>query len=148
MPVCPNFFAYTSVPLCSVPFPSSFLVHSAVNLSSWGLRVSFGHQLANDQVLLVESLLPALQIVQLVIGQTVQIIQRSLEVLRQHVFVEALAGQAARGIPASKVLVWSALESAKLVSRMSRSYGSVGRWDMCRGAPRAAQRPQASEEAD
>lgn len=66
------------------------------------------HKRADDQVLAREPLLPALQGLELVPAQALQRVKRAVQVLGQHVLVEAPAGQAPRGVPAGEVLVGAA----------------------------------------
>jgi len=63
------------------------------------------YQLANDQILLVEPFNPPIQIVNLLGTKIVTWIQRPVQILGQHLFIEALAREASRRIPARKVLI-------------------------------------------
>lgn len=63
------------------------------------------HQPPNDQILALELLLPAIHGLHLLGAQVAQGVERPVEVLGQHVLVEAPAGQAAARIAAGKVLV-------------------------------------------
>jgi len=65
------------------------------------------HQFPNDKILFVKSLNPTVQVLELFRRQVLAVVQRPVEVLGQHVLVEALAGQAPRRISAGKVLVRS-----------------------------------------
>nr|POE89829.1 3-oxoacyl-[acyl-carrier-protein] reductase fabg [Quercus suber] len=75
-----------------------------------GLRlvVPDRHQLADHQVLLSEPLLPAPQRFHLLPAQILQLIERALQVLGQHVLVEAPAGQPATRVSAGEVGIWTA----------------------------------------
>lgn len=73
-----------------------------------GIVVGNRHKLANNVVLPGEGLLPALQGVHLAGSKTVERVQRAVQVLRQHVRVEAVAGQTAAGIATCKVGVRTA----------------------------------------
>lgn len=55
--------------------------------------------------LLIEPLNPALEVIELLLGEISAVVERAVEVLGEHVLVEALAGEAARGIAAGEVLV-------------------------------------------
>lgn len=74
-------------------------------LAAQRLKLLHRHKLANDVILLREPLLPPLQRVHLLGAQISQRVQRPIQILRQHVLVEAAARQATTGIPARKVLV-------------------------------------------
>lgn len=67
-----------------------------------------GDQLADDQVLALEALLPAPQALHLLGAEALKRVQGSVEVLGQHLAVEAVAGEAAAGVAAGKVLVGAA----------------------------------------
>lgn len=70
--------------------------------------LALSHQLANNQVLAEESLLPALQALHLLVPEPLERVKRAVEVLGQHVLVEAVAREATARIATSKVLVWTA----------------------------------------
>ena len=74
------------------------------------LRIPLSNQLPYNKVLLQESLLPPLEILQLIGIQVLEVVKRALQILGEHLQVEALVGETARGIPAGEVLVWAALE--------------------------------------
>ena len=74
------------------------------------LRIPLSNQLPYNKVLLQESLLPPLEILQLIGIQVLEVVKRALQILGEHLQVEALVGKTARGIPAGEVLVWTALE--------------------------------------
>lgn len=62
------------------------------------LRIALGHQLAHNKILAQELLLPVRQALHLVRAQPLEIVQRPLQVLCQHVLVEAVARQTPRRI--------------------------------------------------
>jgi hypothetical protein len=58
--------------------------------------------------LLIKSLDPALQILQLLCIKITTVIQRAIQIFRQHLLVKALTRQSARRIPPCEVLIWPA----------------------------------------
>lgn len=60
-------------------------------------------ELADNVVLALEHVMPALQRLHLLRAEVLQLVQRTVEVLRQHVPVEAVAGQTTGSIAAGKV---------------------------------------------
>jgi hypothetical protein len=62
-----------------------------------------GHQLAHNIVLFGEALLPALKGLHLVLAEALELVQGPVEVLGQHLLVEAAAGEATGGIATGKV---------------------------------------------
>lgn len=67
--------------------------------------ISSSNQLADDQVLLEEPLLPARHRLELVPGKIGQGIQRPVQILGEHLLVEAALRQTSRRIAASEVFV-------------------------------------------
>ena len=55
--------------------------------------------------LLIKPLNPPIQILNLILIQILTVVQRPIEILRQHVLIERLTGQTPRRISASKVLI-------------------------------------------
>src|SRR4051812_37699166 len=80
------------------------------------LRITLSNQLSNNEVLLQEALLPRLQVLQLILIQILQLIQRRRQILSQHLLIEALVSQTAGCVAASKVLVRTALLKPCIVS--------------------------------
>lgn len=72
-------------------------------LCSFCLLASHGHELSDNQVLLQEALLPALQGLELLLVQVLECVKRSIEILGEHVLVEAAKGQPSACIASSKV---------------------------------------------
>lgn len=68
-----------------------------------------GNQLSDNQILFIEPFLPALQILQFLRVQALQIIQRPFEIRREHILVEALARETASRVAAGEVFIWAAL---------------------------------------
>lgn len=96
------------------------------NIDSWTHSLSrrfsipLSNQLPNNEILLQEPLLPRLQILQLILIQILKIIQRTRQILRQHLLVETLECQPARCIAAGEVLVRTALSHrSRTISRAS-----------------------------
>lgn len=78
-------------------------------LRLWSLWITLRNKLSNNQILLQESLFPALQVLQLLVIETLEIVEGTLEILGEHLFIEALACETASSVAAGKVLVCSAL---------------------------------------
>jgi hypothetical protein len=78
-------------------------------LRSWRFGIPLGNQLPHNEILLQKPFLPSLQILQLVRTEILEIIQGSLQVLGEHILVEALERETAGGVAAGEVFVWSAL---------------------------------------
>ena len=57
--------------------------------------------------LLIEPFNPPIQILQLIRAQIITLIQRPIQVLRQHLLIKTLTRQSPRRIPSRKVLIWS-----------------------------------------
>lgn len=72
------------------------------------VEIAHRHQLADNLVLLVEPVLPALESLHLIRAEPLQRVQGPVQVLGQHVLVEAAAGKTAAGVTASKVGVRAA----------------------------------------
>lgn len=67
------------------------------------LLIPHRHQLAHDEILVAELVLPPLERLELVGRQIRQLVERAVEVLGQHLLVEAAARESARRVPAGKV---------------------------------------------
>jgi len=64
-----------------------------------------GNQLPHNEILIRKPLVPPIQILDLIGIQIPTVIQRPLQILREHVLVETLAREPPRRIPAGEVLV-------------------------------------------
>lgn len=72
------------------------------------LFLSSSYKFAHNEVLALESLLPAPQALKLLLAEAVERVQRAVEVLGEHLLVKAVASQAPARVAASKVLVGAA----------------------------------------
>lgn len=75
-----------------------------------GFRITFSNELPDHEVFLLEPFLPAPEIIALFIAQVLQVIQGSMQIFREHLFIETLTCKPARSIPTGKVFVGTALE--------------------------------------
>lgn len=73
-------------------------------------RITFSNELSNLEVFLLEPFQPTSEILMLFIIQVLQVIQRPMQVFREHFLIEALTCEPARGIPTGKILIWATLE--------------------------------------
>ena len=83
-----------------------------------GLRIAFSNQFTHNQVLFQKALLPGLEVFQRIRIKTLEVIQRSLQVLSKHLLIEALAGQSTGCVSTSEVLVGATLYQNELVLSM------------------------------
>jgi hypothetical protein len=67
--------------------------------------MAYRHQLSHNKVLFLESLFPTPQGIQLLSIQILQSVERSVQILGQHVLIKTTAGQASRRIAASEVCI-------------------------------------------
>jgi hypothetical protein len=67
-----------------------------------------GHEFTHDQIFLFKALLPALHGLHLLVTQVLERVQRSIEILGQHVLIEAATGQSSARIAACKVCIGAA----------------------------------------
>lgn len=98
----------TTSSLCSLHLPRLRVarLNISANLSFALLRkVIHRDQSSNDIILLIEPLLPTLQRLHLIPSQILQLIQRPIQVLCQHILIEATARQSPAGIPSREVRV-------------------------------------------
>lgn len=72
---------------------------------SFRFLASNGDEFANDQVFLREALFPSAEGLPLLLVQVLQVVKRAIQVLGQHVLVEAAMSQTATRISASKVRI-------------------------------------------
>ena len=73
-----------------------------------GFGAPYCDELANDQVLFIESLFPTLHGVHLLLVEILERVKGAVEVFGQHVLIEAATGQSTASIAASKVGVGAA----------------------------------------
>lgn len=69
----------------------------------FGLLTPDSYKLAHNEIFFKETLFPASQIFQLFSVKALELIQRSVQILCQHLFVEALACKSAAGITPGEV---------------------------------------------
>lgn len=79
-----------------------------LHCGGFGFRAPNWNQLADDQIFLREALFPALECLQLLRVQILEIIERTVQVLGQHVLVEAAMCQASACVSSSKVGIGAA----------------------------------------
>lgn len=108
--------------------------HSA-SLRRGRLRIPLRNKLTDDEILLQEPFFPRLEVFELLGLEILQVIEGSLQILGEHFAIEALEGQAARGVAAGEVLVRATLfiEIVSISRFLSFVLGSfpvyVRRWE-------------------
>src|SRR4051794_28523364 len=70
------------------------------------LLIPSSNKSPHNKVLLTEAVLPTLECLQLIAGKVCQSIKRAIQILGQHLLVEAPLRKAPRGIAARKVGIW------------------------------------------
>lgn len=93
------------------------------------LRMSHGHKFADHQVLLIEPLFPPTQRIHLLRIQIFKLIQRPLQVLRQHILIEATACQASTRVASRKVVVWTSWTIEVTTRAYVKDFSSNGEVD-------------------